>query len=166
MVLSAFCLALVTAGCSGDDDKDKKKASNEPSSVITGDPKDEKQLVAKTAKCTAEVSTSGEYEAEWGGDAQVRTGGKSADDTGPNAIYTLNDKQEPARPLQPRARVQGQHLHVGRQHVVLQRPGRRRVTRHRQARQARLGRRHRSPPSAATRSRSVAEFTCGKTKQQ
>ncbi len=96
MLLSAFCLAVATAGCSGDDgDKEKEKAGDQPSSVITGDPKDkeEKNLVAQTTKCDADVSTSGAYEADWNGDAQVRTGGKSTDDTGPRAVFSLNDKK-------------------------------------------------------------------------
>lgn len=165
MVLSVLCLALVTAGCSGDDDKDKKKASNEPSSVITGDPKDEKQLVAKTAKCTAEVSTSGEYEAEWGGDAQVRTGGKSADDTGPNAIYTLNDKRNRLALYSPGPEFKGSiSMSVGNtsyssdpadaESLDIDKRGK-----------------HASVDTTVTsiggdEIQVVAEFTCGKTKQQ
>ena len=91
MLLAALALVLPTVGCSGDDDKDK--SGDEPTPLATNDPKTERQLEAKTTKCDAEVSTSGAYEADWEGDAQVRTGGKAVEDTGPNAVYQLTDKR-------------------------------------------------------------------------
>ena len=90
MLVPLACLVLPTAACSGDDDgKDKDKAADEPTSVIPTDPKEARKLVARKATCDADVTTSGAYDAEWGGDATVRIGGKSVDDTGPNAVYTL-----------------------------------------------------------------------------
>lgn len=88
---AAVCLVGLTAGCSGDDDGDKDKSDKTSSEGPAIDPKEAKKRTAKTAKCTAEVSTTGAYEAEWDGKATVRTGGKSADDTGPKAVYTLVD---------------------------------------------------------------------------
>jgi len=95
LILSAFSLVAVTASCGGDDDgDDKDTAKGDPTSSVSVDPKDQRQRVAKTAECTAEVRTTGTYEAEWNGeDAQVRTGRKAVDDTGPEAVYTLNDKR-------------------------------------------------------------------------
>jgi len=92
MILSACSLVLATAACSGDDDKDK--GDKEPADAATStDPKERRKRIAKTTNCTAEVSTTGAYEAEWGGEAQVRTGGKTVDATGPKAVYTLADKK-------------------------------------------------------------------------
>lgn len=92
MLVPLACLVLPVAACSDDDGDKKNKADDEPTSIIPTDPKEARHRVAKTAKCEASVSTTGAYDAEWGGDASVRTGGKSVDDTGPNAVYTLNDE--------------------------------------------------------------------------
>jgi hypothetical protein len=94
MILSACSLVLATAACSGDDEKDKGKGDKEPADAAAStDPNEQRKRIAKTTNCTAEVSTTGAYEAEWGGEAQVRTGGKAADATGPEAVYTLTDKK-------------------------------------------------------------------------
>ena len=95
MLVPLVCLVLPLAACSGDDgkDEDKDRAGDEPTSVIPTDPEEARRQVAKTAKCDAEVTTTGAYDAEWQGEAVVRTGGKSVDDTGPNAVYQLEDEE-------------------------------------------------------------------------
>jgi hypothetical protein len=95
MILSAFGLIAATAGCSGDDGgDDTDKAKDDPSSSISIDPKEQRERTAKTTECTAEVRTTGTYAAEWNGaEAQVRTGGKAVDASGPDAVYTLTDKR-------------------------------------------------------------------------
>jgi len=106
MLLPAVCLVLGSAGCSGDDDGNDEEQGSDPTSGASDiDPKDRKP--AKTADCTAEVSTSGAYEADWQGEAQVRTGGKPADDPGPNAVYTLTDKKNRLALYSPGAEFKG-----------------------------------------------------------
>ena len=91
-MLVALCgLVLPAAGCSDDDGKDGASKDESPSAAV--DAKEQKQRAAKTTKCQAEVSTSGAYEADWKGEAHVRTGGKAVDDTGPRAVYELTDKK-------------------------------------------------------------------------
>jgi len=93
MLLSAFCLVLVTAGCSDDDGGDKEiDDKTSPGAVNSDDPTEQKNTVAKVEKCEAEVSTTGAYEAEWTGEATVRTGGRNPDEAGPAAVYTLTYK--------------------------------------------------------------------------
>jgi hypothetical protein len=92
MLVPLVCLFLPLAACSDDDGgKDKDKAGDEPTSVLPTDPQELRKRIPKTVKCDAEVTTSGAYDHEWSGDAQVRTGGKSEDDTGPNAVYELKE---------------------------------------------------------------------------
>ncbi len=93
LFLCALCLLLATAGCSDDDGKDKSEDEQETSTggPTTPDPDDQLKTKPKTTECDVEVSTTGAYEAEWNGDASVTTGGKTVDDTGPAAVYTLND---------------------------------------------------------------------------
>jgi hypothetical protein len=94
MILSACCLLAVTVGCSDDgDDKDADQGSDDPSSTISVDPNKQRKRPVKTTACTATVSTTGAYEAAWNVDkGQVRTGGKAIGDAGPDAVYTLTDK--------------------------------------------------------------------------
>lgn len=87
-------LVLSFSACSGDDGDDKEKGKDAPSSTVSDDPKLEKKLVAKTVKCDADVSTSGAYDADWKGEATVRTGGHSIGASGPAAVYTLTDKND------------------------------------------------------------------------
>jgi hypothetical protein len=93
LFLSALCLLLATAGCSDDDGKDEPEDDQETSTggLDTPDPDEQLKTKPKTIECDAEVSTTGAYKAEWDGDASVTTGGKTIDDTGPAAVYTLND---------------------------------------------------------------------------
>jgi len=108
MLLSAFCLVAATAGCSGDDgDGDGEGKSNKTSGAPSIDPKDQAKRTAKITKCEAEVSTTGAYEAQWSGKAEVRTGGKPADDTGPKAIYQLNDKKNSVALYSPGSEFKG-----------------------------------------------------------
>ena len=95
MLLSALCLVLATAGCSGDDDKDGDQDATDTATEgePTLEPKGKEEVVVTTADCTAEVSTTGAFEAGWGGDATVRTVGDSAGYTGPDSVYVLNDKR-------------------------------------------------------------------------
>ena len=94
MILSVCCLVLATGACGGDDDKDKDEGTAKTADASAGvDPKEQRKRIAKTTDCTAEVSTTGAYEADWGGKAQVRTGGKSVDDPGPRAVYTLSHRK-------------------------------------------------------------------------
>jgi hypothetical protein len=94
MILSVCCLVLAAGACSGDDkDKDDKDAKKPAGATTTPDPKEAKKRVAKTTDCTAEASTTGAYDAQWTGEAEVRTGGKAVDATGPEAVYTLTDKK-------------------------------------------------------------------------
>jgi hypothetical protein len=94
MILSVCCLVLAAGACSGDDDKDKDENDAKTADATPSiDPKEQRKRIARTTDCTAEASTTGAYEAEWGGKAQVRTGGKSAGDAGPRAVYTLNHRQ-------------------------------------------------------------------------
>lgn len=96
MILSAVSLVAATAACSGDDDKDKDQDKADDASNQTLSPdeiKEQRERTPKTANCTAEVRTTGTYEAEWNAEeAQVRTGGKAVGATGPDAVYTLTDK--------------------------------------------------------------------------
>jgi hypothetical protein len=89
-ILTVCCLFLAATACSGDDDKDKD-AGEKASDTAGLDPKEQKQRIAQTSGCTAEVSTTGAHEASWEGKAEVRTGGKAVDDPGPKAVYTLTD---------------------------------------------------------------------------
>jgi hypothetical protein len=92
IILPAVCLVLATAGCGGDDAaKDQEKANEPTSGAPSSDDPESVHKPAKVVDCTAEASTSGAYEAELQGDAQVRTGGKLADYPGPNAVYALTD---------------------------------------------------------------------------
>jgi hypothetical protein len=90
MLLPAVCLVLATAGC-GDDggDTDEELADEPTSGTPTSEAPMKVHTPAKVAECTAEASTTGAFEAEWHGDAKVRTGGKPTDDPGPSAVYTL-----------------------------------------------------------------------------
>jgi hypothetical protein len=108
VILTACCAVLATAACSGDDDgKDKESGDKPPASRTTEDAKETKVRAAKTTPCTAEVSTTGAYEAEWSGDAEVRTGGKPVDDTGPKAVYTLSDMKNRVTLYSPGSEFKG-----------------------------------------------------------
>jgi hypothetical protein len=93
MLLSAFCLVAATTGCSDDDKGDGNDDAKESPGVPSLDPKAQKKKIAKIVKCTAQVSTTGAYEADWSGDATVRTGGREIGAAGPLAVYTLTDKK-------------------------------------------------------------------------
>lgn len=73
--------------CGGEDDTDGR--SDRATEGATIDPQEARKRAVRTEKCTAEVTTTGAYEADWKGRATVRTGGNAADDTGPEAVYTL-----------------------------------------------------------------------------
>ena len=92
MLLSVCCLVLVTAGCGGDDDKkddgDKKSA---PTKAV--DEEEDSKRAATIEQCDAEVSTTGAYEADWSGEATVRTGGRNPEQAGPAAVFELVDKK-------------------------------------------------------------------------
>ena len=107
LVLAACCLFLATAACSGDDDTDNDSGGEKASDTATPDPEDAKKRIAKTTPCLAEVRTSGAYEAEWDGEAEVRTGGKPADDPGPKAVYSLTDKKSRLSLYSPGAEFKG-----------------------------------------------------------
>jgi hypothetical protein len=89
MMVPAVCLVLATLGC-GDDDggTDEEKADEQTSGAPTSEAPQEVRTPAKVAECTAVASTTGAHEAEWQGQAKVRTGGRLADDPGPSAVYT------------------------------------------------------------------------------
>ena len=107
-IVPVVCLILATAGCSGDDDgKDEEKANEPTSGAPSSDDPEDVSKPAKVVDCTAEASTSGAYEAEWEGKAQVRTGGKPADDPGPNAVYTLTDDRNRLALYSPGAEFKG-----------------------------------------------------------
>jgi hypothetical protein len=89
-VLAAGSLILAAAACGGDEDEGDENPGDAASSTH---PKEQRKPNLKAATCTAEVSTSGSYEAEWRGKAKVHTGGKAADDPGPRAVYTLTHKK-------------------------------------------------------------------------
>jgi hypothetical protein len=89
-MLLALCGLVVPAAACSDDGTDERSTDG---SSVAMDPQEQKQLIPRTDKCEAEVSTTGAYEAEWSGQAQVRTGGKAPDDAGPQAVYQLTDKQ-------------------------------------------------------------------------
>jgi hypothetical protein len=95
MMVPAVCLVLATVGCSDDDggNDDEKAGESTSDAPSKEEQKEARKRIAQTSDCTAEVSTTGAYEAEWQGEAQVRTGGKPADDPGPNAVFTLTDKK-------------------------------------------------------------------------
>ena len=95
ILLFAFCLVLATASCGGneDNDGDTDATGEATQGESTLDPKDEKEPAVATAKCTAKVSTAGALEAEWGGDATVKTVEESGGFTGPHAVYVLNDER-------------------------------------------------------------------------
>jgi hypothetical protein len=95
ILLFAFCLVLATAGCGGNEDNDGDTDATDKATEgeSTLDPKDEKEPVFTTAKCTAQVKTAGALEAEWGGDATVRTVEESVGSAGPDAVYVLNDER-------------------------------------------------------------------------
>jgi hypothetical protein len=107
MILAACCLFLATAACGGDDENGDESGGDRASDTETPDPKEAKKRITKTTPCLAEVSTTGAYEAEWAGEAEVRTGGKSADDTGPKAVYTLTDKKNRLAIYSPGAEFKG-----------------------------------------------------------
>jgi hypothetical protein len=107
MVLAACCLFLATAACGGDDDNGDESSGEKASDTATPDPKEAKKRIAKTTACTADVSTTGAYEGEWAGEAEVRTGGHAADDTGPKAVYTLTDKKNRLAIYSPGAEFKG-----------------------------------------------------------
>jgi len=117
MILSVCCLVLATGACSGDDkDKDTDKDAKKSAGATTSpDSKEAKHRVAKTTDCTAEVSTTGAYEAQWAGTAQVRTGGKAVDAPGPKAVYSLTDKKNRLSLYSPGPEFKGSvSLSVGR----------------------------------------------------
>ncbi len=89
-VLAAVSLILAAAACGGDEGEGEEKPGD---SATSTHPKEQQKRNLKTATCTAEASTSGSHEAEWGGKAKVHTGGKAADDPGPKAVYTLTHKK-------------------------------------------------------------------------
>ena len=106
MILSACCLLAVTTGCSDDNDSDQGR--DDPSSTTSVDPNKERKRPAKTTPCTAAVRTTGAYEAEWNADeGQVRTGGKAPGDTGPDAVYTLTDKNNQVELYSPGPEFKG-----------------------------------------------------------
>ena len=108
MILPAVCLVLATAGCSGDDDgKDDEKADEPTSGAPSSEDREDERKPAKIADCTAEARTTGGYEAEWEGEAQVRTGGKPANDPGPDAVYTLTDDKSQLAIYSPGAEFKG-----------------------------------------------------------
>lgn len=109
MILTVCCAVLVTAACSGDDGKENEAGGDDNPSASPTEEKSEgtNKQVAKTTPCTAEVSTSGAYEGAWSGEAEVRTGGKSVDDTGPKAVYTLTDKKNRLSIYSPGAEFKG-----------------------------------------------------------
>ncbi len=113
--MAACSLVLATAACSGDDGDDGDNDGKKPGEAATStDPKEQKKRAAKTTPCTAEVSTTGAYEAEWGGKAEVRTGGKAVDAPGPRAVYTLKDKKNAVSLYSPGAEFKGSvTLYVG-----------------------------------------------------
>jgi hypothetical protein len=93
LLLSACCLVLVTVGCSGDDGEGKDAEDKKSGSTEASDPEDGQEKAAKIEDCDAEVTTKGAFDDEWGGEATVRTGGRRADAPGPEAVFTLSDKQ-------------------------------------------------------------------------
>ena len=108
MVVSAVCLILAAAGCSDDDaGNDDEKVSAPTSGAPSSEAPVGARKPAKIADCTAEVSTSGAFEGDWTGEAQVRTGGKPADDPGPTAVYTLTDQQNRVALYSPGAEFKG-----------------------------------------------------------
>jgi hypothetical protein len=107
-ILPVVCLILATAGCGGDDDGNDEEQANEPTSgAPSSDDTEDVRKPAKVVDCTAEASTSGAYEAEWEGEAQVRTGGKPANDPGPNAVYTLTHGKNRLALYSPGAEFKG-----------------------------------------------------------
>lgn len=108
MMVPAVCLILAATGCSDDDGgKDDEKGSEPTSGAPSSEDPAEARTPAKIADCTAEVSTSGAFEADWEGEAQVRTGGKPANDPGPNAVYTLTDQKNRVALYSPGAEYKG-----------------------------------------------------------
>ena len=108
MMVPAVCLVLAAAGCSDDDGgNDDEKAGESTSEAPSSEAPEDEHKPAKIADCTAEASTTGAYEAEWQGEAQVRTGGKPADDPGPNAVYTLTDQKNRLAVYSPGAEFKG-----------------------------------------------------------
>jgi hypothetical protein len=108
MMVPAVCLVLATVGC-GDDGggTDEEKADEQTSGAPTSEAPEEVRMPAKVADCTAEASTTGAYEAEWQGEAKVRTGGKPANDPGPSAVYTLADQRHRLAVYSPGAEFKG-----------------------------------------------------------
>ncbi len=109
MIVPAVCLILATAGCGGVDDEgtDEEKADEPTSGAPSSDDSEDVRKPAKVVDCTAETSTSGGYDAEWEGEAQVRTGGKPADDPGPKAVYTLTHGKNRLALYSPGAEFKG-----------------------------------------------------------
>jgi len=108
MMVPAVCLLLAATGCSDDDGgKDDEKGSEPTSEAPSSEDPAEARTPAKIADCTAEVSTRGAFEADWEGEAQVRTGGKPANAPGPNAVYTLTDKKNQVALYSPGSEYKG-----------------------------------------------------------
>jgi hypothetical protein len=108
LMVTAVCLVLAAAGC-GDDDggTDEEKAGDPTSGAPSSEAPEEERKPVKVADCTAEASTTGAYEAEWQGEAHVRTGGKPVDDPGPSAVYTLTDQRNRLAVYSPGAEFKG-----------------------------------------------------------
>src|SRR5687768_17277639 len=108
MMVPAVCLVLATAGC-GDDDggTDDEKVGEQTSGAPSSEAPEEEHKPAQIADCTAEARTTGAYEAEWKGEARVRTGGKPAHDPGPSAVYTLTDQRNRLAVYSPGAEFKG-----------------------------------------------------------
>ena len=90
MLLSVCCLVLLTTGCSADDGDTLDDGDDKASPTRAVDREGDK-TAPRIEQCDAEVSTTGAYEAEWTGAATVRIGGRSPEQSGPAAVYTLED---------------------------------------------------------------------------
>jgi hypothetical protein len=106
-MLAAGALVLASAACSGDDGKDDEPGDKASDTAGVLDPKEQKKRAAQQKPCTAEVSTTGAYDAEWDGKAVVRTGGKAEGDPGPKAVYTLTDKKNRVALYSPGSEFKG-----------------------------------------------------------
>ncbi len=89
-------LALATSGCSGDDEKDATGPEPSPTGSGSGAvppvelPPGE---VTSVRACASTVTTAGQIETEWTGDADVRVRGGDLDATKrPRAVYTTGDR--------------------------------------------------------------------------
>lgn len=93
VAVATGCLVGATLSACGDDDADASRSADPATEGATIEPGKAVERTPRVRKCSAEVTTTGAYEAEWQGRAKVRTGGGSADDTGPDAVYEMVDEE-------------------------------------------------------------------------